>query len=333
MARTLLRRRSGLWQLELLLVAAIYLAYDGSRLLVSGGLDEAVRDARGLIDVEQWLHLDPERWLNTVFSGHQWLGVPADYVYATLHYLVTPAVLIWLWRHHRDQYRRARTWLGITTALALVGFILFPAAPPRLMPSSYGFTDTMAQHAAVGWWGGAASAPKGLGSMTNEFAAMPSLHMGWSLWCGLLLFRFARDRTVRTLGLLYPLMIATVVMGTGNHYLLDCVAGAVLLGVGAVLTGPALRLTDGFRASVSGRTHVRARTRSAVPAPASAPTPTPASAPVRQPALTGAAPFRQEAMRTHPSPVPECTCSPLTADGSSVTCTVRSHMSELASTP
>lgn len=256
MARTPLTRRTGRWQLELLLVAAIYLVYDGSRLLVSGGLDEAVRDARGLIDVEQWLHLDPERWLNSTFSSHLWLGIPADYAYATLHYLVTPAVLVWLWRRHRDQYRRARTWLGITTVLALVGFVLFPAAPPRLMPSSYGFTDTMAQHAAIGWWSGDASAPKGLGSMTNEFAAMPSLHVGWSLWCGLLLFRLSRDRTVRTLGLLYPLMITLVVMGTGNHYLLDCVAGAVMLGVGALLTGPALRLTDRFRGTGGSRTHI-----------------------------------------------------------------------------
>jgi hypothetical protein len=256
MARTPLRRRTGHWQLELLLVAAIYLVYDGSRLLVSGGLDEAVRDARGLIDVEQWLHLDPERWLNSTFSSQLWLGVPADYAYATLHYLVTPVVLVWLWRRHRDQYRRARTWLGITTVLALVGFILFPAAPPRLMPSSYGFTDTMAAHAAIGWWSGSASAPKGLGSMTNEFAAMPSLHVGWSLWCGLLLFRLSRDRTVRTLGLLYPLMITLVVMGTGNHYLLDCVAGAAMLGVGASLTGPALRLADRLGGSSGSRTHI-----------------------------------------------------------------------------
>ena len=306
MARILSRRRTGLWQLELLLVAAIYLAYDGSRLLVSGGLGEAVRNARGLIDVEQWLHLDPERWLNSTFSSQQLLGIPADYAYATLHYLVTPAVLVWLWRRHRDQYRRARTWLGITTVLALVGFILFPAAPPRLMPASYGFTDTMAQHAAIGWWSGAASAPKGLGSMTNEFAAMPSLHVGWSLWCGLLLFRLARDRTVRILGLLYPLVITMVVMGTGNHYLLDCVAGAALLGVGAVLTGPALRFTDRLRGTTGGsRTHIihihlparhpvpdhrpvpTPRQTAATAEPTAVPPPAPAATPVekRTPAL------------------------------------------------
>ncbi|MFC1419238.1 phosphatase PAP2 family protein [Streptacidiphilus cavernicola] len=241
-------RRTGRWQLELLLLGFLYLAYDSSRLLVGGGTGDAVQDARSLFDAEQWLHLDPERWLNALFSSHGWLGIPADFSYATLHYLVTPAVLVWLWRRHREHYRRARTWLGATTVMALVGFVLFPAAPPRLMPAGYGFTDTMALHAGIGWWGGAASAPKGLGSMTNEFAAMPSLHVGWALWCGLMVFRHAKDRTVRTLGLAYPVMITLVVLGTGNHYLFDCLAGALLLGLGALLTGPLLRLTDRTRA-------------------------------------------------------------------------------------
>jgi hypothetical protein len=233
-----------------LLVATIYFAYDASRLLIRGGLEHARRDAMRLLDVEQWLHLDPERWLNADFTSHQWLGIPADFAYATLHYLVTPAVLVWLWRARPQAYRHARTWLGITTVLALVGFVLFPAAPPRLLPAAFGFTDTMAEHAAIGWWGASASAPRELTSMTNEFAAMPSLHVGWALWCGLMLVRYAADRTVRTLGMLYPVIIALVVMGTGNHYLLDMLAGAGVVAVGAALARPALAAWD----RLTGRT-------------------------------------------------------------------------------
>ncbi|WP_370112336.1 phosphatase PAP2 family protein [Streptacidiphilus sp. MAP12-33] len=229
---------------ELVLVAAVYFTYDGSRLLVRGGIERAQRDALRLLDVEQWLHLDPERRLNADFTSHSWLGIPADFAYASLHYAVTPAVLIWLWRHHRAVYRRARTWLALTTVLALVGFVLFPAAPPRLLPSGFGFTDTMAQHAGIGWWGGSASVPTGLASMTNEFAAMPSLHVGWALWCGLMLLTHARDRTVRTLGVLYPVIISMVVMGTANHYLFDALAGAGVVLLGRALTDPALRLWD-----------------------------------------------------------------------------------------
>ena len=243
--------RGTTWLREVLLVAVVYFAYDGSRLLVRGGVQRAQRDAARLVDVEQWLHLDPERWLNADFTSHRWLGIPADFAYASLHYVVTPAVLIWLWRHHRDVYRRARTWLGISTVLALIGFVLFPAAPPRLLPTAFGFTDTMAQHAAVGWWGGSASVPNGLASMTNEFAAMPSLHVGWALWCGLMLVTHARDTAVRALGALYPLIIALVVMGTGNHYLLDVLAGVGVILLGRALTGPALRLWDRRRLRVT----------------------------------------------------------------------------------
>jgi hypothetical protein len=245
-------RRAG-WLRELVLVLVVYFAYDGSRLLVRGGVQQAQQDAAHLLDVERWLHLDPEHGLNADFTSHRWLGIPADFAYASLHYMVTPAVLVWLWRHHHGVYRKARTWLALSTVLALVGFVVFPAAPPRLLPLGSGFTDTMAQHAAIGWWGGDASAPKGMASMTNEFAAMPSLHVGWALWCGLMLLTYAGDRTVRTLGALYPVIIALVVMGTANHYLLDVLAGAGVVVVGRALTGPALRLWDRRFA----RTHVQ----------------------------------------------------------------------------
>ncbi|WP_158515553.1 phosphatase PAP2 family protein [Kitasatospora sp. MBT63] len=232
------------WTRELLLVAVLYLVYDSSRFLVRGDLQAARHNAARLLDAERWLHLSPELWLNTKFSRHPSLGVFGDFSYASLHYLVTPAVLIWLWRARPAVYRRARTWLALTTVFALAGFILYPVAPPRLMPSVYGFTDTMAAHAGIGWWSGDASAPKGVGSLTNQFAAMPSLHVGWALWCGLILVRHAQDPSVRTLRVLYPPMIAVVVMGTGNHYFADVLAGAAVTVLCAVLTGPLLRARD-----------------------------------------------------------------------------------------
>uniref|UniRef100_UPI000B18F571 phosphatase PAP2 family protein n=1 Tax=Peterkaempfera griseoplana TaxID=66896 RepID=UPI000B18F571 len=109
------------WWRELLLLALIYAAYDGSRLVVAGDLQEALRNGHALLRAESWLHLAPEHWLNAVFTRHSWLAIPADFSYATLHYLVTPAVLVWMWRRHREHYRRARTWLGISTVLGLVG--------------------------------------------------------------------------------------------------------------------------------------------------------------------------------------------------------------------
>ncbi|AXI77674.1 phosphatase PAP2 family protein [Peterkaempfera bronchialis] len=259
------------WWRELLLVVLVYAAYDGSRLVVSGDLTEALRNGHALLSAENLLHLAPEHWLNGAFTRHSWLAVPADFAYATLHYLVTPLILVWLWRRHRDRYRHARTWLAISTVLGLIGFTTMPTAPPRLLESSYGFTDSMQQHAAVGWWGGEASAPKGLGHLTNQFAAMPSLHVGWALWCGLMLWFFARHRLLRIAGLLYPVLIAVVVMGTANHYLLDAVAGCAVMGLGALLAAPALHLTDRTRRRstvVAARVPAQSRgEQSRVPAP------------------------------------------------------------------
>ncbi|MEY9848130.1 phosphatase PAP2 family protein [Streptacidiphilus sp. MAP5-3] len=233
------------WGLELVLL--VYAAYDGSRLLVHGKETEARHHGELLLRAERHLHAEPEHALNSLFAHHAWLGIPADFVYASLHYVITPLVLFWLYRSRRAHYAFARTWLCLATALGLVGYVLFPTAPPRLLADPDGFLDIMAQHSSIGWWGGSGSAPKGLADMTNDFAAMPSLHFGWALWCGLLVFKHARHRWVRVVGLLYPLLIAVVVMGTANHYLLDCVAGGAVVLIGWALTGPLTRLAHRLR--------------------------------------------------------------------------------------
>ncbi|MFF3015346.1 phosphatase PAP2 family protein [Streptomyces sp. NPDC057939] len=228
-------RRRPTWWAELLLLALVYGAYSGGRLLARGDVDLAVDHGLAILRVEESLWMDFERPLNRFFSGSGLLGIPADFVYASLHYLVTPAVLLWLHRRRPQHYRAARTWLVVSTLLGLVGFSLMPTCPPRLLDASYGFTDTMAQFSAYGWWGGEASAPRGLGSFTNQYAAMPSLHVGWALWCGVLLWRHARTPLVRALGIAYPVLTTVVVMGTANHYFLDAVAGAAVMGAGALI--------------------------------------------------------------------------------------------------
>ncbi|MFG2618177.1 phosphatase PAP2 family protein [Streptomyces sp. NPDC048507] len=223
------------WWAELLLLGLLYGAYSGGRLLARGDADLAVDHGLAILRVEELLRIDFERPLNRLFSGTGVLGIPADFAYASLHYLITPAVLVWLYRRRPAHYRSARTWLVASTLLALAGFALLPTCPPRLLDASYGFTDTMARYSAYGWWGGEASAPRGLGALTNQYAAMPSLHVGWALWCGLLVWRCARRPLVRALGLAYPALTAVVVMGTANHYFLDAVAGAAVMGAGLLI--------------------------------------------------------------------------------------------------
>ncbi|WP_326661945.1 phosphatase PAP2 family protein [Streptomyces sp. NBC_00385] len=241
------------WWTELPLLALVYGAYSGGRLLVRGDVSTAVDHGLSILDLEKALFLNAEHPLNRLFTAHPSIGIPADFAYASLHYLVTPAVLIWMFRRHSAAYRRARTWLMTSTMLGLIGFTLMPTCPPRLLAAGHGFVDTMAQYSSYGWWGTEASAPRGMGGMTNQYAAMPSLHVGWALWCGILLWRHGRHPLLRAAGIAYPLITVIVVMGTANHYFLDAVAGAAVMGVGALLARPVLRLADRVKDAVQAR--------------------------------------------------------------------------------
>ncbi|MFD9337717.1 phosphatase PAP2 family protein [Streptomyces sp. NPDC060028] len=241
------RRQPPRWWAELLLLGLVYGAYTGGRLLARGDAGLAVEHGLAILRAEELLRIDFERPLNRLFTHHGSLGIPADFIYASLHYLVTPAVLVWLYRRHPRHYRPARTWLMLSTLLGLVGFTLLPTCPPRLLDTSYGFVDTMARFSDYGWWGGEASAPRGLGSFTNQFAAMPSLHVGWALWCGVMLWRYGRHPLARALGVVYPTTTALVVMGTANHYFLDAAAGVAVMGVGHLAARALAARAGGFR--------------------------------------------------------------------------------------
>ncbi|KPH99538.1 hypothetical protein OK074_0667 [Actinobacteria bacterium OK074] len=258
------------WWTELPLIVLVYVSYSAGRLLVRGDTSAAVGHGLDILRIEKDLHLNLEHPLNRLFTREAWLGVPADFWYASLHYLVTPAILIWLFRSRAVHYRAARTWLMTSTFMGLIGFTLLPTCPPRLLDASYGFVDTMAQYSSYGWWGGDASAPRGLGGMTNQYAAMPSLHVGWALWCGIMLWRFGGTRLTKAAGVAYPLITTIVVMGTANHYLLDAVAGAAVMGLGLLLSRQVLRVADLGRARIGARLKERFAPAAAVSQGASA---------------------------------------------------------------
>ena len=241
------------WWTELPLILLVYACYSAGRLLARGDVTSAVDHGVTILRIEKFLHINAEHPLNRLFTRETWLGVPADFWYASLHYLVTPAILIWLFRSRAVHYRAARTWLMTSTFIGLIGFTLLPTCPPRLLSAGHGFVDTMAQYSSYGWWGGEASAPRGMGGMTNQYAAMPSLHVGWALWCGVMLWRHGGTRTAKVLGVAYPLLTTIVVMGTANHYSLDAVAGAAVMGLGLLLAPFVMRGADRVRVRYQGR--------------------------------------------------------------------------------
>ncbi|GAB2874324.1 phosphatase PAP2 family protein [Nocardioides pacificus] len=214
------RLRRGL--LELAVLASLYVAYSASRLVADDAFEPAHERAIQLLHLERLIGLDIEVGLNQWFAAVSWAGLAASYWYATAHYVVTLVALVWLYLRGRAAYVPARTALLAATVLGLVMYLLLPTAPPRLVD---GYVDVLHLHAADGWWGADASAPKGLGDLTNQLAAFPSLHAGWALWVAIVVHREVRHPLVRSGGWLYALVTAIVIVGTGNHWVLDAVVG------------------------------------------------------------------------------------------------------------
>ncbi|WP_225830925.1 phosphatase PAP2 family protein [Streptomyces sp. NK08204] len=218
-------RRPRLW-FEILLIAVSYWTYSLIRNAVPEERHEALRNADWIWRVEHHLGIAVEGSVNHTVNSVTWLIIGMNYYYATLHFVITLGVLVWLYRWHPGRYSAARLVLFATTGVALVGYYLFPLAPPRLMRGG-GFVDTVMAHHT---WGSMASGD--LKDMSNQYAAMPSMHIGWSLWCGLTIFALASVPWARVLGLLYPAATLTVIVATANHFWLDAVGGVVCLTFG-----------------------------------------------------------------------------------------------------
>ncbi|MER5222685.1 phosphatase PAP2 family protein [Streptomyces flaveus] len=218
-------RRPRLW-FEILLIAVSYWTYSLIRNAVPEQKAQALRNADWIWKAEHHLGIAVEESVNHAVNSVTWLIVGMNYYYATLHFIVTLGVLVWLFRSHPGRYAATRMVLFATTGVALVGYYLYPLAPPRLMNGN-DFIDTVVVHQT---WGSMASGD--LKNMSNQYAAMPSMHIGWSVWCGLTIFALASVPWVRVLGLLYPTATLVVIVATANHFWLDAVGGLLCLTFG-----------------------------------------------------------------------------------------------------
>jgi hypothetical protein len=212
---------------EIALVAVLFLAYKLGRIAATGHVAEALANAHGVWHLERLLHLPSEYTLQHAVVGHEWLMRLANCYYAYVHFPITAACLIWLWVKRPEHYVRTRRMLAWLTAVALVVHLLMPLAPPRML-TTMGMVDT-----------GKLFGPEVYGSptsdtLTNQYAAMPSLHVGWALAVAISLTAVTTNRW-RRLWLLHPLITLFVVLVTGNHYWLDAIVVTGLLSLVIVL--------------------------------------------------------------------------------------------------
>lgn len=185
----------------------------------------ALAHGRSILSFEQSLHVDPELALNRWLASHHTLGVISSYYYDNAHFVVTLGLLGWVWWRRADLYRPLRNSLVAINLLGLIVFWRYPVAPPRMLVSD-GFSDVVASTHTIGSWHTGS-----LAADANQFGAMPSLHIAWAVWCTLALWQLSRRVWVRALALLYPCMTTFAVLATGNHYLLDVLAGLATFAV------------------------------------------------------------------------------------------------------
>ncbi|MFE9679828.1 phosphatase PAP2 family protein [Streptomyces sp. NPDC006285] len=217
---------------EVLLVAGLFLVYKLGRQLATGHTAEAFANARRVWDLEQFLRLPGEGSVQSAMLHGDTLVHVANTYYATVHFPATAAFLIWLYLRRPGHYVWARRVLAAITAAALVVHLTFPLAPPRMLAAT-GLVDTGQVYGPTVY----GASPES-DALSNQFAAMPSLHFGWALMVAIGLIAATRSRW-RWLWLLHPLVTLLVIVGTANHYWLDAIVAAALLGITlAVLRAP-----------------------------------------------------------------------------------------------
>jgi hypothetical protein len=215
---------------ELLLVAGLFLVYKFGRQLATGHTAEAFRNAHRVWDLERAVHLPGEGSVQSLLLHGDTFAHVANTYYATVHFPATVAFLVWLYLRRPAHYVWARRILAALTSAALVLHLLFPLAPPRMLAVT-GLVDT------ARLYGPSVYGPPRSDHLSNQFAAMPSLHFGWALMVAIGLIVATRSRW-RWLWLLHPLLTLLVIVGTANHYWLDALAATALLGIALAVIHP-----------------------------------------------------------------------------------------------
>jgi hypothetical protein len=213
------------WTLEPILLVGLYLAGELARGVVHGGRASSEAHAADIVRLERHLHIFDEETIQHTVRHVGGLPALLGYAYVSLHLAVTVVVLVWVYRRRHNVYVRLRNTLVLSSALAVAVYAVFPTAPPRL--AGVGISDTVSAATSVDLDSTFVS------SLYNPYAAVPSMHICFSLLAGGTVALFARRTVWRVLGALYPVFVLFVIVATGNHFFVDAAAGAAVAAVAA----------------------------------------------------------------------------------------------------
>jgi hypothetical protein len=215
---------------QLLLAFGAYFLYELVRALADGaGTYKPFGDATKIINLERALHVFVEPSVQAWTTSQHWLMDIAGWTYLNAHYFVTMSAIVFIYLRRNESFPFVRNVFMIAMAIALVGYTVYPTAPPRLMPE-WGFTDTIRQLTGV-----TPEYNHATSALVNFFAAVPSMHVCFAVLVGWPMSRFVQRRVFKVLWRLYPLLITFVVVATGNHYLTDVFLGCVTAAISWML--------------------------------------------------------------------------------------------------
>lgn len=185
-------------------------------------------NAMKIIDLERVLHVFVEPNIQAWAMNTHWLIDFADWTYLNAHYIVTIGALLFIYLRRNESFYSVRNTFLIAMAIALIGYALYPTAPPRLMPE-WGFTDTIQQFTGITVERGASSA------FLNLYAAVPSMHVCFAVMVAGPMVRLVRSWPAKIAWGIYPFWITFVVIATGNHYFTDVFLGALTAAASTLL--------------------------------------------------------------------------------------------------
>jgi hypothetical protein len=225
-ARALVRSKP--WVGEVAIFAVALFVYQLSRALVIGDASKAFENAAGLIQWEKssglFVELSIQQWL----LNHLELTAILNKFYMLGHWTITPLFFIWLYRRRRRVYPYVRNAFLAANAIALTIFVLYPVAPPRLVTGG-GFVDTLKGVSQIDLHGGI------LSGWFNPHAAVPSMHFGYAFMIGVVAALLLKHWALRMLALAYPALVFLTITGTANHYVIDSLAGGLVIAAGFVV--------------------------------------------------------------------------------------------------